>query len=130
MRWQPLFLSLPLESIIKEHQAEYYHALEQADVQANSSPFIGFMLKVIAQSLTQNAPVNAPANAPVNIAGLRTPEAVLALLQGNPQLTRQQLAHSLGKNLRTIGRAIAKLQHTGKLQRIGPAKTGHWEVRK
>ena len=52
----------------------------------------------------------------------------MALLQNNPQLTRQQLAHSLGKDLRTIARAIAKLQHSGKLQRIGPDKTGHWQV--
>ena len=131
-RWQPLFLSLPLESVIKEHQADYYQALEQADAQANSSPFISFMLKAIAQSLTPNAPLNAPLNAPpnapLNISGLQTPEAILALLQNNPQLTRQQLAHSLGKDLRTIGRAIAKLQHSGKLQRIGPDKTGHWQV--
>ena len=135
-RWQPLFLSLPLESVIKEHQVDYYQALEQADAQANSSPFISFMLEAIAQSLSPNAPLNAPANAPlnaplnapVNISELQTPEAILALLQNNPQLTRQQLAHSLGKDLRTIGRAIAKLQHSGKLQRIGPDKTGHWQV--
>ena len=127
-RWQPLFLSLPLESVIKEHQVDYYRALEQADTQANSSPFISFMLEAIAQSLTPNAPANAPLNAPLNISELQTPEAILALLQNNPQLTRQQLAHSLGKDLRTIARAIAKLQHSGKLQRIGPDKTGHWQV--
>ena len=39
-QWQPLFLSLPLESVIKEHQTQYYQALEQADEQANSTPFI------------------------------------------------------------------------------------------
>ena len=132
-RWQPLFLSLPLESVIKEHQVDYYQALEQADAQANSSPFISFMLKAIAQSLTPNAPanapLNAPVNAPVNIDGLQTSEAILLLLQNNPQLTRQQLAHSLGKDLRTIGRAVAKLQHTGKLQRVGPDKTGYWQVK-
>ena len=127
-RWQPLFLSLPLESVIKEHQADYYQALEQADAQANSSPFISFMLEAIAQSLTPNASLNAPLNAPLNISELQTPEAILVLLQNNPQLTRQQLAHNLGKDLRTIGRAVAKLQHTGKLQRVGPDKTGHWQV--
>ena len=131
-QWQPLFLSLPLESVIKEHQTQYYQALEQADEQANSTPFIQFMLTAIGQTLRQNAPanapVNAPANAPVKIAGLKTPEAILTLLQDKPQLTRQQLAHSLGKDLRTIGRALVKLQQTGKLRRIGSDKTGHWEV--
>ena len=137
-QWNPLFLSLPLESVVKQHQAEYYQALESADNQASCTPFIGFMLKVIAQVLTQNASVNASvnasantsANALVNLAGLKTPEAILALLQNNPQLTRQQLAHRLGKDLRTIGRAITKMQHAGKLQRIGSDKAGHWQVQK
>ena len=129
-RWHPLFLSLPLESVIKEHQQQYYQALEQADQQADSTPFIRFMLSVIAQTLAQNAPVNAPVSAPVNIelSGLKTPDAIVALLTANPELTRQQLADAIGKDLRTIARALAKLQHAGKITRIGSDKTGHWEV--
>lgn len=131
-QWHPLFLSLPLESMIKDHQSSYYHALEQADEQADSTVFIHFMLstisKTLAQALTQNAPVSALVNAPANIASLKTPEAILLLLQHNPQLTRQQLADAIGKDLRTIGRAISKLQQTNQLKRIGPDKTGHWQV--
>jgi Uncharacterized conserved protein len=65
-RWHPLFLSLPLESVIKDHQQQYYQALEQADQQADSTPFVQFMLLVIAQTLAQNASPNTPANALVN----------------------------------------------------------------
>jgi Fic family protein len=61
-KWHPLFLSLPLESVIKDHQQAYYHALEQADSQADSTPFIHFMLSVIQQTLAQNASVNALLN--------------------------------------------------------------------
>lgn len=131
-KWHPLLLSLPLESVIKDNQQQYYQALEQADQQADSTPFIHFMLAVIAQTLAQNAPVNDPVNAPVNpgieLAGLKTPEAIVALLAANPELTRQQLADAIGKDLRTIGRAIARLQQAGRLQRVGSDKTGHWEV--
>lgn len=127
-QWHPLFLSLPLESVIKEHQQQYYQALEDADQQADSTPFIHFMLSVIAQTLAQNAPANAPVNTPVNIEAMKTPEAILHLLQNNSHLTRQQLAEQIGKDVRTIARAIAKLQQTGKLTRIGSDKTGHWEV--
>lgn len=141
-RWHPLFLSLPLESVIKEHQQAYYQALEQADQQADSTPFIQFMLSVIAQTLAQNAPANAPANAPVNagmnagltvsanvdISGLKTPDAIITLLAANPALTRQQLADMIGKDLRTIGRALSKLQQAGKVIRVGSDKTGHWEI--
>lgn len=127
-QWHPLFLSLPLESVIKDHQQQYYQALEDADQQADSTPFIHFMLSVIAQTLAQNAPVCATLNASVNIEEMKTPEAILHLLQNNNQLTRQQLAEQIGKDVRTIARAIAKLQQAGKLTRIGSDKTGHWEV--
>ncbi|MEX0964426.1 MAG: Fic family protein [Pseudohongiellaceae bacterium] len=131
-QWHPLFLSLPLESVVKDHQHDYYQALEQADRLAESTPFIHFMLSVIARALAQNAavtaPLNAPVNAPVNIAGLKTPDAILTLLQDNARLTRKQLAEILGKDVRTIARAIAKLQQAGSLSRIGSDKAGHWEV--
>lgn len=130
-KWHPLFLSLPLESVIKDHQQQYYEALEKADQQADSTPFIHFMLSVIAQTLVQNASVNASVNAPANkvdLTELKTPDAIITLLTANPELTRQQLADRIGKDIRTIARAIAKLQQTGKIQRIGSAKTGHWEV--
>jgi len=127
-QWHPLFLSLPLESVIKDNQQRYYQALEAADQQADSTPFIHFMLSVIAQTLTQNAPVNAPVNMIADIAGLKTPDAIVALLAANPRLTRQQLADVIGKDLRTIARALATLQQTGKITRVGSDKTGHWEV--
>lgn len=131
-QWHPLFLSLPLESVIKEHQQHYYQALEQADDEANSTPFIHFMLSVIAETLVQNATINAPINVTINtetnITGLNTPDAVLALLAKNPELTRSQLASLIGKDIRTIARALAILQQAGKVKRIGSNKTGYWEV--
>ncbi|MCL4410135.1 MAG: Fic family protein [Gammaproteobacteria bacterium] len=131
-KWNPLFLSLPLESVIKDNQQNYYQALEQADTLGDSTPFVHFMLSVISQTLAQNAPVNAPVNVPVNvltrIEGRKTPEAILLLLEANPTLTRAQLADALGKDIRTIGRALATLQEAGKVKRIGSDKTGHWEV--
>ena len=92
-QWHPLFLSLPLESMIKDHQAQYYHVLEQADEQADSTVFIHFMLSTIAKTLAQALAQNAP----VNIAGLKTHEAIVLLLQHNPHLTRQQLDNLVGK---------------------------------
>lgn len=131
-KWHPLFLSLPLESVIKDNQQRYYQALEEADQQADSTPFVHFILSVIAQTLAQNVPVDVPVNAPVkpttDVSGLKTPDAIVALLASNAELTRQQLAEAIGKDIRTIGRALAKLQQTGKIKRVGSDKTGHWEV--
>jgi predicted HTH transcriptional regulator len=78
------------------------------------------MLSTIAKTLAQNAPVN--------LADLTTPDAILLLLTENKEMTRQQMAERIGKDIRTIGRAIAKLQQAGKLKRTGSDKTRHWEV--
>ncbi|OOE92451.1 MULTISPECIES: winged helix-turn-helix transcriptional regulator [unclassified Salinivibrio] len=83
---------------------------------------------------TQNVPVNASVNAPVNnidaedIQGLKTPEAIIALLAADKTLTRPQLAERIGKDIRTIGRALAKLQQAQRIKRVGSDKAGHWEV--
>ena len=91
-----------------------------------------FMLSVIAETLVQNATINASIKVTINtetdIAGLNTPDAVLALLAKNPELTRPQLASMIGKDIRTIARALATLQQAGKVKRIGSNKTGYWKV--
>ena len=126
-RWKPLFADIPLESVIKQHQHDYYQALSRADSDADSTIFIQFMLEAILQTL-KNAPVNTPANAPVNIADMKTTEAIMALIRANPHITRVTMAEQIQKNVRTIGRAIKKLQEEGKLRRVGSDKSGYWEL--
>ena len=50
-RWNPLFKWIPVESIIKDNQQEYYQAIRQSTSIGNSNPFILFMLKVIYQAI-------------------------------------------------------------------------------
>ena len=71
---------------------------------------------------------NASENAPVNINELKTPDAIIELLKSNQQLTRKEMAELIGKDIRTIGRAIKTLQENGRLQRIGSDKTGYWKL--
>ncbi len=123
-RWKPMFQFLPLESIIRDHQKAYYEALAQADSDANATAFITFMLDAILQTIDKNAPVNAP----VNIDGMKTTEAILALVVQNSHITRQEMANKIGKDIRTIGRAIKQLQEQGRLKRVKSDKTGHWEL--
>jgi Fic family protein len=139
-KWHRLFLVLPLESIIKDNQKKYYQALEKSDKNGNSTAFIEFMLLAISETLNKNmlsknilaknAPkntlINAPINAPIN--PQKTPDAILMLIKNNPKITYQQIADILQKNLRTIGRSIALLQKNQKLTRVGPNKTGHWQI--
>ncbi|MEX2607927.1 MAG: Fic family protein [Kiritimatiellia bacterium] len=128
--WHPLFYSLPLESVIRDHQKSYYHALAASDQQVNSTEFVSFMLQSIEEVLQKNAPLNASLNAPVQIEGLKTPDAVLACVRHDSRMTRKEMAKWIGKDLRTIGRAIRKLQDAGSLERVGSDKTGTWRILK
>ena len=47
----PVFEFLPVESLIKENQKEYYNVLSQSDKLGHSTLFIEFMLNIIFQSL-------------------------------------------------------------------------------
>ncbi|HEB63313.1 MAG TPA: Fic family protein, partial [Gammaproteobacteria bacterium] len=127
-RWKPVFEYLPLESIIRDHQQAYYQALAQADNEAKATAFIVFMLDAILQTLDKNASVNALESAPVKLEGLKTTEAILALVAQNGEITRQEMAKHIDKDIRTIGRAIKQLQERQQLKRVGSDKTGHWEL--
>ena len=63
-RWNPLFADIPVESLVFEHQAEYYQALQESTQQANSSPFIAFMLRMILDAVTTSTPQVPPQDTP------------------------------------------------------------------
>lgn len=85
-RWNPLFADIPVESLIFEHQAEYYQAIQESTQKTDSAPFIAFMLRMILDTVTSSTPEVAPEV---------TPEVrLLAILAG--EMTRQQLKEALG----------------------------------
>jgi Fic family protein len=47
MRWKPVFEWIPVESIIRERQTEYYNAIRTSTKNTNSNEFIVYMLKAI-----------------------------------------------------------------------------------
>lgn len=59
-RWNPLFADIPVESLVFEHQAEYYHAIQESTQKTDSAPFIAFMLRMIQDSVTTSAPQVTP----------------------------------------------------------------------
>lgn len=53
VRQNPVFAYLPVETIVKNNQAEYYRALGESDRSGHSTPFLGFMLRNIQTALEQ-----------------------------------------------------------------------------
>lgn len=50
---KPMFMYLPIESLIKDRQQEYYTALSKADSMGDSSVFVEFLLQVISDALNE-----------------------------------------------------------------------------
>jgi len=84
-RWNPLFANIPVESLVFEHQHEYYEALQESTNRTDSAPFIAFMLRMILDAVT-TTPQVAPQVTP------QVGELVLAL-QG--EMSREALQTTL-----------------------------------
>lgn len=85
--WKAEFADIPVESLIFEHQAEYYQALRESTQQADSAPFIIFMLRMLQEALETSTPQVAPQV---------TPQVgeLLAMIQG--EMSREDLQNALG----------------------------------
>lgn len=140
-QWQPAFMDIPVESLIYQHQAEYYQAIRASTAKTDCAPFIEFMLGIIAKTLyeVQNTTdseqageiekmrVKTQVKTRVEMQ-VKTPEQILILLAKQPTLTLAEIAVHLGKSASTIERAVAKLKQQNKLTFLGPKKGGHWQV--
>lgn len=132
-QWQPLLAYLPVETVIKHRQVDYYLRLGEADARCNCSTFIEFLLEAIQQSLQEaidNQPVtNEKTRVEMQVkTRVKTPEAILNLLEDNPSFSLAEVATQLGKATSTIERAVTKLQQEGLLVHEGAKKGGVWKV--
>lgn len=59
----------------------------------------------------------------------KTTQKLLAIISEDANITRQQLAETLGITTHGVKYHLRKLQENGRLRRIGPDNGGHWEVR-
>jgi len=53
VNYHPLFEVIPIESIIRNKQKQYYRSLEQSDKQGESTLFIEFMLEAILEAIAE-----------------------------------------------------------------------------
>ncbi len=57
-----------------------------------------------------------------------TVEEIISLLKSNPKITARELQIKTGLSRRGVEWNIAKLKQEGKIERIGPTKSGYWKV--
>lgn len=97
-------------------QVEEKNASEKASLEKKEG--VKDALKV--QKTDQNASINAP------LTDFQV--QLVDLVVENPFISYEVLAEKLNKNRTTVMRNIQKLKELGILKRVGPKKSGYWEV--
>lgn len=125
-RWKGIFAWLPVETIVKQHQQDYYNAIAQSDAQGESTAFIAFMLRCILQSVKEQQKVTDKVAYKVTD---KSEDKLLNIIRETPSITIPQLMQMLSMSDSGVRKILRKLQQQGRLVRIGANKNGHWEIR-
>ena len=139
-RWKGIFSWLPVETIVKEHQQDYYNAIAKSDAAGESTAFIEFILQcllatmenyedeenTIVQDIVQDKVQNKVRN---NFPEVSQPTwDVFAIISKNPHATVNTICSQLRLKERQIYKHISMLKQVGLIVRVGSNKTGYWKV--
>jgi len=91
----------------------------------------GFLVTVYAsanEKLKENVVENVVESVVENV--VENEKKILDLLKINAKYSAKQIAESIGITQRTVQRYLKNLQSKNRLERIGSAKGGHWQITK
>lgn len=130
-KWNPLFAWLPVESIIRKRQQEYYAAINASNNAAESSRFITFMLSAIKASLKEAACVSDGMSDGMSDASIDKNSArwnrIALFLEKNPYIMNADVRKLLNVSSATANRILAGFVSERKLSKIHV--NGHWAYR-
>ena len=88
------------------------------------SGFIQLEIKPVKLSNNERKEINKKLNAPVNDRQIR----IINDIQKNKNITQAELANKHNVNEKTIKRDLKKLKDLNLIKRVGPDKTGYWQI--
>lgn len=134
-RWKGIFAWLPVETIVKDHQQEYYNAIAQCDAAGESTVFVEFMLECLLDTMLHYQPQEEDVQDKVqDKIQDKFPEvsdstwSVFSIIRQNPKTTVNEMCKKLALKERQIYKHISKLKTLGLIVRVGSNKTGYWKV--
>ena len=126
--WKEVFAWLPVETLIKENQKEYYKVLAVSDSVANSTKFIEFMLSIILNTINEIIETEKKVTAKVTLKVTVNQQKIIDAIKSNPKVTQEELAEIVGITRKSVISNMKKLQENGLINRIGADKNGYWKV--
>ena len=132
-RWKPELLYLPVETVIRDQQEDYYTALRTADRESDSTVFVEFLLQSILLALSQalvTIPLKETTYKTTEKYSKKMVDKIVDYLSGYPEITISEMAKELGLTDDGIRYHLKKLKTRGKIERVGGRKSGRWQVNK
>jgi len=126
--WKEIFAWLPVETLIKENQKEYYNVLGTSDSEADSTNFIEFMLSLFLDTIEKIISDEKKVTVKVTQKVTVNQKKILNAVKKNPYVTQDELSEIVGITRKSIIANMKKLQTNGLIKRIGADKNGYWQV--
>jgi len=115
---------LPIETLIKEYQNDYYQALGLSDANSDSTAFIEFMLSVILDTIEAILKTEAKITQKITV----NQQKIIQAIKDNPHITQEELAAVVGIARLNIIKNMKKLQEQHIITRVGADKNGYWRI--
>ena len=127
-KWNPIFAWLPVESIVHDHQQEYYEAINHSNAAASAMAFIEFMLSAIKASLMEGVNMSDEmSDAPKDKVAERWKQ-IERFLENHDVIQNADVRQICGVSAATANRILSKLAAEGKLVKC--REGGHWAYRR
>lgn len=126
--WKSVFAWLPIETLIKENQVEYYNALNSSDSDANSTNFTVFMLQTVLRTIKEIIETEKKITLKITVKITANQKKILEAIKQNPFVTQEELSSIVGIAKLNINKNMKKLQEQGIIERVGADKNGKWIV--
>lgn len=119
-----VYIWLPVESIVHDHQQEYYEAINVSNTAVSSTAFIEFMLSAIKASLIESINTSDEmSDAPKDKTSERWRQ-IEQFLESHDVIQNANVRQLCGVSAATANRILAGLAMEGKLVKF--RKSGHW----
>ena len=111
-KWNPIFLQLPVETMVYNNQDHYYQAINRSTEAGDSGIFVDFMLREILNALHRHVSCQDPL------------EAVFRCIHDNPGIRAGMLAEQLSISRRTAERHLQTLKKAERIEFRGAPRNG------
>ncbi len=127
-RWKGIFAWIPVETIVKAHQQEYYDAIAKSDAAGESTIFITFMLQCLLDSIKEYQVADKVVDKVADkTLGNRELELV-NLIKKNKNITIQEMMKKTGLSDSGVRKILSGLKKKGVVERVGANKNGYWKL--